>query len=62
MIQASDAVEHSLYSPLSGWVVEINQTVLEEPNLAARDSEYRGWLLRLVPRELDKEIANLSPA
>jgi CheY-like chemotaxis protein/glycine cleavage system H lipoate-binding protein len=62
VIQASDAVEHSLYSPLSGWVVEINQTVLEEPNLAARDSEYRGWLLRLVPRELDKEIANLSPA
>lgn len=62
VIHASDAVQHSLYSPLSGRVVEINETVLEEPSLAARDPEHQGWLLRLAPLELDKEIPNLSPA
>lgn len=61
IIRAVDGVEHQLYSPLSGRVVEINQTVLEKPGLAAGDPEGAGWLLRLAPADLAKELPNLAP-
>ncbi len=62
VVLAADGVEHSLYSPLSGWVLEVNPAVLEHPALAGSDPEHLGWLLRLVPQALDREIPNLSPA
>ena len=61
MIRAADGVEHSLYAPLSGWVVEINSELLANPDLARRQPEHSGWLLRLAPQNLDREIANLAP-
>lgn len=62
VVQAADGVDHSVHSPLSGTVLEVNTEVLENPSLASRDPEHGGWLLRLMPRDLDAEIPNLSPA
>jgi CheY-like chemotaxis protein/glycine cleavage system H lipoate-binding protein len=61
IVRAEDAVEHQLHSPLSGRVVEVNPAVLESPELAAEDPESAGWLLRLIPTDLDKELHNLVP-
>jgi DNA-binding response OmpR family regulator len=62
VVQAADGVEHSVHSPLSGTVLEINPDLLENPSLASRDPEHVGWLLQLMPKDLDAEIPNLSPA
>jgi DNA-binding response OmpR family regulator len=62
VVQATDGVDHSIHSPLSSTVLEVNAIVLENPSLASRDPEHVGWLLRLKPQNLDAEIPNLSPA
>lgn len=47
-ILAADGIEHSLHSPLSGTVVDLNPAGT-------------GWLLRLAPRRLDAELPDLVP-
>ncbi len=39
-----------VYSPLSGKVVEVNETILEDPSIVNSDAEGEGWFFRL---ELD---------
>ena len=45
-----------IFAPASGRVLEINQTVVDEPGLVNRDPYGAGWLVRLElskPAELD---------
>ena len=45
-----------IYSPISGQVLEVNQTVIDEPALVNQDPYGNGWLVRLEiskPSELD---------
>jgi glycine cleavage system H protein len=45
-----------IFSPVSGQVLEINQTVIDEPGLVNEDPYGAGWLVRLElskPSELD---------
>ena len=60
VVCAEDGVEHHLYSPLSGRVIELNQEVLTDPALAGRDPEGTGWLLRLTPNHLERELPSLT--
>lgn len=62
VVHADDGIEHSLHAPLSGRVIAQNPDVAREPTLAGRDPEGAGWLLRLSPRYLDKELGNLTRA
>ena len=62
VVRAADSVEHTIHSPLTGRVIEINTSVRKDPKLAGRDPEGAGWLFRLVPQNLDREIPNLEPA
>jgi CheY-like chemotaxis protein len=62
VVRAADSVEHTLHSPLTGRVIEINPSVLQDAKLAGRDPEGAGWLFRLLPQNLDREIPNLEPA
>jgi glycine cleavage system H lipoate-binding protein len=62
VVRAEDDVEHYLHSPLSGQVLEVNQTLVENTNLAVQDPEGAGWLLHLAPDNPDSEIENLMPA
>jgi glycine cleavage system H protein len=39
-----------VYSPLAGKIVEINETVVEDPSIVNSDAEGEGWFFRL---ELD---------
>jgi len=59
LIRAFDSVEHSLYCPLSGRVVEVNPAVSENPRLIESGSEEAGWLFRLSPLHADREIPHL---
>ena len=59
LIRAVDSVEHSIYCPLSGRVLEVNQTVLGDPRLVESSPEEAGWLFRLAPLHAEREIPNL---
>jgi glycine cleavage system H protein len=49
-----------VYCPISGEVVEINENLLEHPQLINEDPYGKGWLMRIRPFENDlKEL--LSP-
>jgi CheY-like chemotaxis protein/glycine cleavage system H lipoate-binding protein len=61
-IRAEEGVVHHLHSPLSGQVLEVNEAVIQNTDLALMDPEGRGWLLRLAPQNPDSEIENLMPA
>lgn len=62
VVRAEDGVEHYMYAPLSGRVVEVNSLVQEDPELVKRDPTGDGWLLRLEPADPEREIENLVPA
>jgi glycine cleavage system H protein len=42
-----------IYSPISGEVVEINEALLEHPQLVNEDPYGKGWLFRVRPFEND---------
>lgn len=42
-----------IYSPISGEVVEINEELLENPQLINEDPYGKGWLFRVKPFEND---------
>jgi CheY-like chemotaxis protein/glycine cleavage system H lipoate-binding protein len=56
-----EGIVHSLCSPLSGRVVEVNGAVIDDMSLALEDPERDGWLFRLEPRSLEEELPNLLP-
>lgn len=62
VMRADDGIEHCLYSPLSGRVVELNESVSMDPELALLDPEGAGWLFGLAPHDPEQEIHNLAPA
>ena len=62
VVKASDGIEHSLHSPLTGRVVEINQKVLENKSLIYKEAEKAGWLFKIEANNTDREIDNLVPA
>ena len=47
-----------LYSPLSGIVKEINQTLIAKPELVNESPFDAGWMLRIQPEGLE-EVDNL---
>ncbi|MFZ5980362.1 MAG: response regulator [Candidatus Zixiibacteriota bacterium] len=54
-IFSADLRSHTVVSPLSGTVVEVNQKVLNNPNSALQDPYDEGWLIRLQPSKFDFE-------
>jgi CheY-like chemotaxis protein/glycine cleavage system H lipoate-binding protein len=50
-----DLRSHTVLSPLSGMVVEVNQKVVDNPNSALQDPYGEGWLIRLEPSKFEFE-------
>jgi len=59
-IFSSDLRSHTVLSPLSGKVVEVNNKVLANPAVALEDPYGDGWLIRLKPSRFDFEIKELG--
>ncbi len=55
-----DGRSHTLWSPLSGRVLELNEKLRENPSLAAADPSREGWLVRLDPANLEDELKRLE--
>jgi CheY-like chemotaxis protein/glycine cleavage system H lipoate-binding protein len=59
-IFSSDMRSHTIISPLSGNVVDINEDVIKEPETMLLDPYGKGWLIRLKPNNFDNEIKLLG--
>lgn len=60
VIESVKAVS-DLYAPVSGTVIEVNTSVLDNPSILNDDPLNEGWLLR-VEMDNEKELANLMRA
>jgi glycine cleavage system H protein len=50
-----------LYAPVSGTVIEVNQSLIEDPSGLNDDPMNTGWLIR-IEMETEKELANIMRA
>jgi len=59
-IISADLQSHSLMAPLSGTVVDVNQKVLDNPEVSLQDPYGEGWIIKLKPSKFDYEIKMLG--
>jgi len=59
-IFSADMRSHTILSPLSGTVMDVNQKVLDDPSSALQDPYGEGWLIKLKPDRFDAEIKLLG--
>jgi len=56
----SEEYIHQVLSPISGKIVSVNEKVLENINLLAKDPYFDGWIYTIIPFSLKAEINNLT--
>jgi CheY-like chemotaxis protein/glycine cleavage system H lipoate-binding protein len=56
----ADGRSHTLWSPLSGGVLELNEALRENPGLVAEDPSGEGWLVRIDSANLEEELKDLD--
>lgn len=59
-IACRDERIHTVSSPLGGRVLEVNAVFASDPGLVARDPLFQGWLVRMIPTDLNGELPRLS--
>lgn len=52
---------HKILSPVSGRIVEVNESIKNNPSLIEKDPYFEGWIYRVIPANLDYEIKYLIP-
>ena len=48
-----------IYTPISGEIIEVNTELNEKPELVNQDPYGKGWIAKIQPENLEKEIKNL---
>jgi len=51
-----------IYSPISGKVKEVNDSVIDDPSIINHDPYDAGWLVVIEPAKLEEELKNLLNA
>ncbi|MFN3306849.1 MAG: response regulator [Candidatus Kapaibacteriota bacterium] len=59
-IFSSDLRTQSIFSPLSGIVVEVNERVIENPETAVLDPYGEGWLVKIKPYNFEGDMKTLG--
>jgi glycine cleavage system H protein len=58
--ETADGKSHTIWSPVSGSVLEANHALSDDPGPVTTDPFGEGWLLRLDARNLDEELSSLG--
>jgi CheY-like chemotaxis protein len=61
-VTTEDELVHIVWSPLSGEILRQNERLEEAPDLPHQDPVTGGWLLRILPANLEQEIPVLTAA
>jgi len=48
-----------IYTPISGEIIEVNKELNEKPELVNQDPYGKGWIAKIQPENLEKELKNL---
>jgi len=48
-----------IYTPISGEIIEVNTELNEKPELVNQDPYGKGWIAKIQPENLEKELKNL---
>jgi len=59
-ILTKDGKTHTLWSALSGSILELNPDIRKTPDLAIKEPYGDGWLLRIDPGNLEEELKGLD--
>ena len=59
-ITSHDNLVHDVLSPLSGRIVEANESLLSSPELLEKDPYFTGWLYQIIPTDLANELKHLT--
>jgi glycine cleavage system H protein len=59
-ILSTDGKTHTVWAPVSGTVLVLNDGVTARPALSLEDPYGEGWLLRLDPANLEEELRGLQ--
>jgi CheY-like chemotaxis protein len=59
-IISTEQLIHMVWAPLSGKVIEINHEIEKNPNLINSDPFHHGWLVKIIPTNLQSELENLT--
>jgi len=54
-----DGLNHRVWAPLSGRIIALNSDLAGDLDLINRDPFASGWLARVIPTSLEKELPNL---
>jgi CheY-like chemotaxis protein/glycine cleavage system H lipoate-binding protein len=60
-IRAEGGAVYTVWSPLTGRVVEVNLALLQQPALANTDPYGQGWFFRMFPASFAEESGALQP-
>ena len=59
-LSCKDGFAHRVWAPLSGEVLSVNPKLENAPELIQQSPLDEGWLLRIIPSDLDQELVKLS--
>ncbi|MDP2301287.1 MAG: response regulator [Ignavibacteria bacterium] len=58
-IFAEDGLIHTIYSSVTGRILEVNEKLLSNPKLIEKDPYFEGWIYRVLPSDLENEKSQL---
>ena len=48
-----------IYSPISGIIIEVNEVLIDKPEILNIDPYDEGWIAKIKPRRLKEDLKNL---
>ena len=51
-----------MFTPVGGTVVEVNDALIDSPELINEDPYGEGWIAKIEPKDLDSDLAKLMDA
>jgi CheY-like chemotaxis protein len=51
---------HQVLAPISGKIISVNEKIMENINLLAKDPYFDGWIYTIIPFSLESEVENLT--
>ncbi len=59
-ISTNDELTHTLLSPITGRIIEINQKLENNISIIEKDPYFEGWFYRIIPSDFEYELKNLT--
>lgn len=60
-IRGTESLSHSVLAPISGTIIEAHHELAADTSLLEKDPYFNGWIYRLIPRDVEYEMAQLIP-